>query len=487
MQSVSENRIVMQNEEMEFQKMASLVTNKLARYLSDSQNGNGKILVQRKATELADELQLEKYIREGQLDIESFLDTYLANTQHLHHPHYLGHQVAAPHMASGFADFIHGVVNNPMAIYEMGPAAATIEKVVIHWMLEKIGWFKGEKLSEFKKTEKSGDGILTHGGSMANLTALLAARAKIAPEAWTEGTPNNLVILSPDVAHYSISRAVSIMGMGRNAIIPLSVNEQEVLDPDSLYPVYKTIKEKGQKVMAVVANACATSTGLYDPIAEIGHFCRENNLWFHVDGAHGAAALLSTKERHLLEGVELADSIVWDAHKMLRTSALCAAALFREQDSLENTFRQKGSYLFREKDQPGFDLIGNAIECTKEELGTKLFLVLASEGEKRLAKYIESRYAVTREFYEIINSHVDFECPYYPQANILCFRYIKNGIDNDFQLKLQNEIVKRGNFYITSTIVSQVRYLRLSVMNSLTSDSHIKNLMNEIVAVAQYL
>ena len=381
----------MKNNSKDFKAVATVVVEKLKNYIKESQAGEGKVLVQKPISELAELMKLEKWIKEGGFSPESaskFLDAYLPNTQHLHHPQYIGHQVAVPHVASGLADLIHGTINNPMAIYEMGPAASAIEHVVVNWMLDKVGWFKGNHLADFKKILGSGGGVLTHGGSSANLTALLAARAAIAPDAWTEGNPNDLVILGSEVAHYSNARAVSIMGLGKNAIIPIAVNKWEILKPEALLSAYQQAKNEGKRVMAVIANACATATGLYDPLDEIGHFCEENGLWFHVDGAHGASALVSPNEKHFMKGVVRANSLVWDTHKMLRTSTLCAAVLFKDYRTLGTTFQQKGSYLFYEKEAVGYDIISYALECTKAGIGTKLFWVLAAEGEQGLSQYI---------------------------------------------------------------------------------------------------
>lgn len=480
----------MKNTPDNLKNITEIVLEKLCAYLAESQKGNEKILIQKPAEEIAQQLLLEDLIKKGGLNpssISAFMDTYLSNTQHMHHPHYIGHQVAVPHIASSIADFIHGVINNPMAIYEMGPAAAVIEKFIVNWMLEKIGWFKGSHLSDFEKIKNNGGGVLTHGGSLANLTALSAARAKVAPDAWTKGVPSNLVILAPEEAHYSIARSVSILGLGQDAIIPIAVNDIKVMNPKALLPIYKKVTENGKKIMAVVANACTTATGLYDPIDEIGHFCEEQNLWFHVDGAHGASALISNTKKHLLKGVHRANSLIWDAHKMMRTSSLCAAVLFKDHQSMESAFQQKGSYIFHEKETVGFDTLPYTIECTKAAIGTKLFWVLAAEGEKGMAAYVEETYNNTHHFYNIISQYPDFYCPYFPEANILCFQYTKYGTDNDFQLQIRNEIISRGNFYITSTELNKVRYLRLTVMNNLTKESHIKALLKEIIEVANLL
>jgi len=217
-----------------------------------------------------------------------------------------------------------------------------------------------------------------------------------------------LVVLGSEVAHYSVARAISIMGMGKKSMLPVAVNDWEVLKPEALLPVYKRAKEEGKRVMAVVANACATATGLYDPIDEIGHFCEENNLWYHVDGAHGASALVSPTEKHFLNGVKRANSLVWDTHKMMQTSTLCAAVLFRDYQTLGTTFQQKGSYLFHEKEEVGRDTISYSLECTKAAIGTKLFWVLAAIGEKGMAQFIDTLYQKTRQFQQIINEHAQY-------------------------------------------------------------------------------
>jgi L-2,4-diaminobutyrate decarboxylase len=473
-----------------FKKSAQVVTEQLSNYLNDSKKGRLQTLKQNTPQKIAADLKLELLLRNGALlndDFPNFLKKYLENTQHLHHPHYLGHQVSAPNMASGFADYIHGTINNPMAVYEMGPAAATMEKIVVNWMLEKIGWFKTSSLIETNLELCKGAGILTHGGSLANLTALLAARAHCAPESWTQGTPQNLVVLAPKNAHYSVAKSLAIMGIGYDSIVSIDTDKNEVIIPSDLKSAYTKTKKQNKRILAVVANACATGTGLYDPLEEIATFCNSHNLWLHIDAAHGASALLSEEKKHLLKGVHLADSLVWDAHKMLQTSALSAAVLFKNHSHLENTFKQKGDYLFFEKENIGFDLMDKTIECTKAPLGTKVFMAIAYKGEKGLAKNIEETYNKTLAFHKLISVNHNFECPYKPESNILCFRYMPFANNDTSQLKLRNALVKKGHFYITTTTIKAKRYLRIAVMNKQTESVHIKNLLKEIETIAKNL
>ena len=478
----------MQSNSKNYKDFALKTVELLADYLAESQEGKTHVLKQKPAQQLGESLNLHHFIKNGGMNLEkmqSFLNIYFENSQHMHHPQYIGHQVSVPHIASGLADMIHGVVNNPMSIYEMGPAAGVIERTVVNWMLSKIGWFHWEEYTNFEHHPQNGGGILTHGGSLANMTAMLAARAAIAPDAWDNGTPDDLVVFAPEVSHYSIARAISMIGLGKKSIIPIAVNDLEVMQPAALLSALEKVKSEGKRVMCVTANACATATGLYDPIDEIGHLCEENNLWFHVDGAHGASALISEKEKHFLKGIKRADSIIWDTHKMLRTTTLCAAVLLKIPTCLSNAFQQKGSYIFHEKEQPGFDILPYQVECTKAGLGTKLFWVLAAEGEKGLSDFVESRYEITRQMHDLINEHPDFECPYFPESNILCFRYIH--FNDEKQLALRNELTKKGDFYISSAEVNGVWYLRLTVINPLTNLGHIEKLLEEIIVQSTHI
>src|SRR5690606_32986824 len=137
-------------------------------------------------------------------------------------------------------------------------------------------------------------------------------------------------VLASEAAHYSLARAVKIMGWGEDAIAPVPQDERLRLRPECLGKALQHAHEQGRRVIAVVANACCTPTGAYDPLSAIAGFCATHNLWLHVDGAHGASACLSPKYRHRVAGVERADSVVWDAHKMMLMPAACTAVLFRD-------------------------------------------------------------------------------------------------------------------------------------------------------------
>lgn len=458
---------------LDFRTIAEETIAELSEYLASSERGQGVVVDLKGWKEISNILELPHYIRNGGLRPESmadFLKKYLQLSMHMHHPKYLGHQVAVPHMGSMMGDLIHGVIANPMSIYEMGPSAATIELEMVHWMLEKIGW------------SDTGSGVFTHGGSLANIHAMLTARAAIAPNAWENGVPDDLVILASENAHYSIARAIGIIGLGTSAIVGIPTDENEVIMPEALEHIIAKVRTDGKRIMAIVANACATATGLHDPLREIGTIAQKEKIWFHVDSPHGATALLSDKYKSHLDGLEIADSMVWDAHKMMQTGSLSTALLFRDKSKMQQTFRQKASYLFHEKENPGFDIMPYQIECTKSGLATKLFMVLAMEGEKGMAHYVDTVYDLAQEFHQMLSERDGFTSPFPVESNIVCFQYQPERLN---QLKLRELLVARGEYYITSTEIRETRYLRIVIMNSSSTTPVLEGLLDHIEELGQ--
>jgi L-2,4-diaminobutyrate decarboxylase len=450
---------------------AHIAVEVLADHVAEARGGFGPVNSRPDPDELGEELELARWIHEGGMDataLEEWLPRYLEATVRLHHPGSMAHQVAVPSTGAAVADLIHGATNNPMAIYEMGAAGATIERAVVRWMLDKVGFGRDSA------------GVLTHGGSLANLTALLAARARVAPDAWRAGTPGDLALLAPPSAHYSIRRAAAILGLGEDAVLDLEVDELERIRPERLPAALERCRAAGRRPLALVATACATSTGLFDDLRAIGSFCAEHGVWLHVDAAHGASALLSERHRDLLDGIELGDSVVWDAHKLLRTSGLCAAVLVRRGADLPAAFRQSGDYLFNDTESVGFDLLDRALETTKTTMGLKLFLSLAWAGERGLGEYVASRLDTARRFHELLVREPDVSCPYVPESNIVCFR-----LGDGDQLALRDRALAEGRLHFGSTTVNGERHLRLVVTAPETDEETLRELLRSLRAMRQ--
>lgn len=240
-------------------------------YVQDSQRGRAPVLRQTPPGALAGKLRLREWIARGGMtdeDLTAFLTDYLDESTRLHHPGYLAHQCAVPGIGAAVADLVHGVSNNAMSLYEMGAPGVAAESAVIRWMAEKAGW-----------PADTAGGALVHGGSLANLTALLAARARAFPDAWDDGTPPGAVVLAPANAHLSVARAAAVLGLGRRAVHPLPCDGLGRVRGEAVADRIAAQHRAGRRVLAVVANACAAPTGLYDPLPAIAGACREHGVW----------------------------------------------------------------------------------------------------------------------------------------------------------------------------------------------------------------
>ncbi len=408
----------------------------------------------------------------------------LERVNHLHHPRYIGHQVTAPLPEAALLELVSALSNNGAAVFEMGTVEVAMERALVGWMSGLLGL--GPKA----------DGIFTSGGSAGNLTALLAARQEKAGfDVWTEGVHAGppLCMLVADQAHYSVKRSLQIAGLGEGGVELVPVDERFKLRPELLPEALIRAEARGRKVIGVVASAGSTATGAYDPLAPIADFCGEHELWMHVDGAHGASASLSPKHRPLLAGIERADSVVWDAHKMLLMPALVTAVLFRDGSRSYESFAQQASYLFGDlaPEQEWFNLASRTLECTKRCMALPLYASLARRGAGFFAAYVERTFELGTRFAAAIRETPDFELAVEPEANIVCFRHIPRARAENpraldrLQAEIRARLVASGAYYIVQTRLPRGLYLRVTIINPLTSADDLTNLLHEVRSIAR--
>ncbi len=407
---------------------------------------------------------------------KEFYQKFLDQSNHLHHPNYIGHQVVPPLPIAALSDLMATFSNNGMAIYEMGPAATAIERNVIEWLLNFFGW------------DENANGLLTSGGSLGNLTGLLAARQAVKEyDVWESGVAGDLAVMVSAESHYSVDRSVRIMGLGDKGIIKLPVDNQHRIKVDLLPNIFNQAKSQGKIVMALVGNACSTSTGIYDHNDEMADFCSKNKIWFHIDGAHGGAAIISEKYKYLTKGIEKADSVVIDFHKMMLTPALTTAVIFKNGKTSYEAFTQKASYLLNKKGEINwYDGAGRTIECTKKAMGLKVYLMIKTYGTELFSSYVDQTYDLAREFADLINKTPNFELATYPDSNIVCFRLLSEGTSDDklnvINSNIREQIKLDGTFYIVQTMVNGKIYLRITIMNPFTDMEILKGLIKKIIS-----
>ncbi|MEQ1603073.1 MAG: pyridoxal-dependent decarboxylase [Methylophilaceae bacterium] len=461
----------------EFCQTGHALIDVLGQYLQENLQGSGAVIAwqapQAAIMNWQQPLPLQPTLTPASF-ISVLQDKVLAANLHIHHPRNMGHQVAPPLPLAALCDLVAALSNQAMAVYETGPSATLIEKQVVQWMGALVGW-------------SDATGFLTSGGAQANLTALLAARQSVAGwNVWQHGVSAGkpLCLFASEHAHYSVSRAAGIMGLGSDAVIKVAADSKGCMDVNALQTAWRQCQIQGQLPIAVVATAGCTPTGSIDPLLAIGHFCREKNLWFHVDGAHGASALLSPVLGQQLHGIALADSVVWDGHKLLYMPAAVSAVLFRVQKNSYAAFAQEASYLFQgnEDADEAYNMSYRTLECTKRMMGLKLWAAFSLYGVENMAALVEQVFSVASLLAQKLEAAPDFELLMQPQTNIVCFRHLPTArlsaeALNTHQARLRMKLVEDGAFHLTQVTLQGQYWLRTTIMNPLTCESDLDALL----------
>jgi L-2,4-diaminobutyrate decarboxylase len=231
-------------------------------------------------------------------------------------------------------------------------------------------------------------------------------------------------------------------------------------------------------------------------LIEIGHFAQKYNLWFHVDGAHGGAVIFSEKYKYKVAGIDQADSVVIDWHKMLMTPALATALIFKRDEDAFKTFQQKAQYLWANQySKDWFNSGKRTFECTKLMMSLKIYSILKAHGEQIFGENVEYLHGLAEKFVKIIQSRPNFELAIEPESNIVCFRLTppkSSPIGRTFNLNEQNssirkQLLQEGKFYIVQTTLKENVYLRVSLMNPLTTETDLNALLDEIERIGNQI
>jgi L-2,4-diaminobutyrate decarboxylase len=392
------------------------------------------------------------------------------------HPRYVGHQTAVVAPLAALAGLVSDIMNQGAGVYEMGMAANAIEKIICDELCQKIGFGPGSS------------GLITSGGSLANLTALLTARAvKIPENVWENGHGNQkLAILVSEEAHYCVDRAARIMGLGSAGVIKIPTDQRFKMRTELLEERLAAAQAQGLKVFAIVGSACSTSSGSYDDLVALGDFAKKHELWFHVDGAHGGAVLYSEQYRYLLDGMEKADSFVMDFHKMLMTPALATVLLFKNGHDSYCTFHQKAQYLWQNNVEEWFNSAKRTFECTKYMMCFKVYTLLQTYGERAFQTVVDRQYNLARSFAGMIRQNPKFELACEPESNIVCFRYQQAEADKLDQLNrsLREKILQEGHYYMVQTLLGGKHWLRVSLMSPMTTEADLQELLQKLEDLA---
>ena len=463
-------------------EISAQATKLVAEYFSNiaerdvvSPNHSGKTSAQVNARLEADGVPLDRLIKECQ--------TIIDLSRHNGHPRFFGY-VASPSTPIGaYGDLIASSLNANITCWRSGPAGTEIEKIVVTWLGTLIGYDDDAK------------GLLTSGGSMANLIALLiASRRKSGSEAarkglWNSGTP--LTVYASDEVHMSIAKAADILGFGRDHVRAVRTDQRQRIDVVDLRARIESDLKEGLRPFCVVATAGTVNTGVVDPLNEVAAVAREFDLWFHVDGAYGAPGILDDGKKDLFKGLELADSVSLDPHKWLYVPVDAGCLLFRDEAAAKAAFNTEDADYIKVhglSDDETFAYWDYGIELSRRFRALKVWLTLRYYGVRRIAEAISEDIALAAYLGELVEEAEDFELLSPVELSICCFRYVPTN--GDFDLDQLNErilavVQKGGRAYVSNATVKGCFALRACITNFRTTKSDIDKTLKVIREAAE--
>lgn len=389
------------------------------------------------------------------------------------HPRHFGFIPAPATKLSVLGDLMTSAYNVHASNWVNSSAASTVEENTIQWLAQQIGY------------DSKAGGLFVSGGSMANLTGLIAARDKMLND---EERHLGVMYLS-NQTHHSVEKALSIIGFTKRQLRFIDTDEFFQINPNMLENTIKADIAQGLIPCCVIATAGTTNTGTVDPLNEIGDLCSKYHLWMHVDGAYGASFLLSTNQKHRLEGIHKADSVSWDAHKLLFQTYSCAMILVKDKHDLLNSFDANPEYL---KDIDG-DAVTNfgslGIELTRPTRALKLWLSLQTIGTDEYSNRIDHGQLLAEHTQAMLSKSSHWEIISPAQFAIINFRYVDPSLTDEacdvLNTYLAKQIVADEFAGIFTTELKGHTVLRMCSINPITNFEDIDETLRHLERLAE--
>jgi glutamate/tyrosine decarboxylase-like PLP-dependent enzyme len=395
-------------------------------------------------------------------------------SRHNGHPRFFGY-VASPSTPIGaYGDLIASALNANITCWRSGPAGTELERMVVRWLGSLIHY------------DREANGLLTSGGSMANMIALLiASRRKSGADAsrrglWNSGPP--MTVYASEEVHMSIPKAADILGFGRDQVRVIECDDRQRMRVDLLRQRIEADLREGLRPFCVVGSAGTVNTGVVDPLADIAGVAREFDLWFHVDGAYGAPGVLDERKRTLFKGIERADSVSLDPHKWLYVPVDAGCLLFRDAAAARAAFNTEDADYIKThgySDEEAFAFWDYGVELSRRFRALKVWLTLQYYGSRRIAEAISDDILLAEYLGEVVTNADDFELLAPVELSICCFRYVPPGANNsDAELdrlnaSLMELVQKGGRAYVSNATVNGRFALRACITNFRTTKSDI--------------
>jgi L-2,4-diaminobutyrate decarboxylase len=411
----------------------------------------------------------------------AMLRTIVSNSVNVNHPDTVAHLHCPPLLAALAAEVVISALNQSMDSFDQAPIATVVEQKIIRWLCGQAG------------LPSSADGTFTTGGSQSNYMGLLLARDVFLQKHWNWsaqklGLPpeaRRLRIFCSDVAHFTVEKAASQLGLGTDAVVRVAVDERFRMNAVALRDSLVSAQAAGLLPLAIVATAGTTDLGSVDPLPEVASLAKDTRAWLHVDAAYGGALLFSAQHREKLAGIEAVDSLSIDFHKLFWQPIPCSAFLLRDARHFDS-IKLYADYLNPElhEDEGIPNLVTTSLLTTRRFDALKLWISFQALGRTRLAAMIDRTVELALHLAGIVRKTPRLELICDPQLSTVVFRYvpIRAGADSDhFNTTLRQRLFDRGLAVIGHTRVQNRQCLKITCMNPMVTNSQMQELIGAIV------
>jgi len=407
-----------------------------------------------------------------------FRETIVPFSRQNAHPRMFGYVQSPGTPVAAFADLLASILNANLTVWRSAPAPVELERLTINWIRQILG-FNAEA-----------GGLFVSGGSMANLAAIAAARPA------KDSSSDRLRMYASSETHFSIAKAAALLGIGRQNVRHVAVDEHFRIRVDDLISKITADLEAGYVPFCVVANAGTVNTGSVDPLAEIREVANRFQLWMHVDGSYGAFAVLAKSARELFAGIEQADSIALDPHKWLYLPVDVGCVIYRSPEIARAAFAHDAEYtrIIGEKADEAFAFWDYGPELSRRFRALKVWMVLKGVGLESLSEAIESNLACARYFESLVRESDDFEMIAPVELSIFCFRHVPIQLRSEsdqtidaFNERLLVALQRDGSSYLSNATLGGRFALRGCVLNYRTTLRDMEILLDDLRRVARSL
>ncbi|XP_077275080.1 cysteine sulfinic acid decarboxylase-like [Temnothorax americanus] len=403
------------------------------------------------------------------------------------HPHFVNQLFSSLDPYGLLGQWLTDALNPSVYTYEVSPVFSLMEEDVLREMRAVIGWHSGE-------------GLFCPGGSMANGYAINLARHHRYPNLKQSGLSQmpRLVVFTSEDAHYSVKKLAALLGIGYDNVYLVKVDScGKMVVSDLEAQIARAVEEDAVPLM-VSATAGTTVIGAFDPLREIAEVCKKHGLWFHVDAAWGGGALVSGTYRGLLDGVQLADSVTWNPHKLLAAPQQCSTLLLRHEGLLQAAHGCGASYLFQNDKfyDASFDCGDRHVQCGRRADVVKFWYMWKAKGTRGLEAHVDRVFALSRHFADLIRTRDGWRLLVEPECTNVCFRYVPPlkrhlvGQELDQALHkiapmIKERMVRAGTMLITyQTLRDMPNFFRMVLQNSGLTEADMKFFVDEIERLA---